>query len=199
MPYNADSLAEIVCTGLDALIKPRERLDIAGFSFGGLIGGHVAERLGARAQSLVLVGSGGLGIPRGATIELSSWRELPTQAEQMAAHRRNLEVLMIADPANIDDLAIYLQSRNAARGRLKSRPLSRIASLRTVLPKMTARLHGLWGERDITAEGTLEEHARLLRSIQSTARFIVIERAGHWVQYEAAPRFNAALVNLLTV
>jgi pimeloyl-ACP methyl ester carboxylesterase len=35
-----------------------------------------------------------------------------------------------------------------------------------------------------------------LRNIQPDARFEVIPEAGHWVQYEAADRFNLILAGL---
>src|SRR5262249_35836048 len=145
----------------------------AGFSFGGLIGGLLAERLGARAHNLVLVGSGGLGIRRGTPIELVTWRDLPDEAAKRAAHLENLAILMIADRANIDDLAVHLQIRNATRARLRSRALSRIPALRSAIPRISARLHGLWGERDVTAQGLLDEVRRLLQSLQPGAGFTV--------------------------
>jgi pimeloyl-ACP methyl ester carboxylesterase len=145
----------------------------------------------------VLVGSGGLGVRRGAPIDLVTWRDLPDEAARRAAHLENLAILMFADRAEIDDLAVYLQVRNATRARLRSRLLSKIPALSTAIPRMSARLYGLWGERDVTAEGVLEEIRRLLQSLQPGAGLTVIPRAGHWVQYEAADGFNDALVRLL--
>jgi len=196
-PYDARSIAVIVAEGLAALLAPEERVDIAGFSFGGLIGGHAAETMGERVRNLVLCGAGGLGIPRHARIELVNWHMFRGKEKQRAAHRDNLAILMIADPARIDPLAVELQVANAERARTKSRPLSRVPSLRDALPRISARLHGIWGEHDVTAQGTLDEHARLLRSFQPEASFTVIEGAGHWVQYEAAERFNGVLAALL--
>jgi len=196
-PYTADSIAAIVAAGLASLVKPEERIDLAGFSFGGLIGGHVTERLGARMKHLVLVGSGGTGIPRPTPVELVKWHLREGAAAQREAHRENLQILMIADPANIDALAIDLQVRNAARARTKSRPLSRNPTLLKALPNIKARLSGIWGERDITARGIMEETRNLLQSFQPEARFTVIPDAGHWVAYEAADAFNAALLQHL--
>jgi pimeloyl-ACP methyl ester carboxylesterase len=193
-PDRPESLAEIVASGLVSLIGAGEAADIVGFSFGGLIGGLVAQQMGARARTLVLVGSGGLGIRRKAPIELVTWRDLPDAAAQRDAHRENLAILMIADRAHIDDLAVYLQIGNATRARLKSRPLSRVPALPKAIPQMSAKLQGIWGERDITAQDTLDEVRRLLQSLQPGASFTVIPRAGHWVQYEAAAEFNAALL-----
>jgi pimeloyl-ACP methyl ester carboxylesterase len=196
-PDQPEAIAEIVASGLRSLLTAGETADIAGFSFGGLIGGLAAEQLAARARSLVLVGSGGLGVRRGAPIDLVTWRDLPDEAARRAAHLENLAILMFADRAEIDDLAVYLQVRNATRARLRSRLLSKIPALSTAIPRMSARLYGLWGERDVTAEGVLEEIRRLLQSLQPGAGLTVIPRAGHWVQYEAADGFNDALVRLL--
>ena len=52
------------------------------------------------------------------------------------------------------------------------------------------------GERDATAYHHLDERARVLGSFQPAARFEVIAGAGHWVQYEAAERFNPILAEI---
>ena len=103
---------------------------------------------------------------------------------------------MIADPGKIDELAIHIQAQNAPRGRVKSRRFSRADTLAQALPLISARIDGIWGERDATAYPHLDDRARILRNIQPAARFEVIERAGHWVQYEAADRFNPLLVSI---
>jgi len=120
-----------------------------------------------------------------------------SKEKQREAHRENLGILMFADRAGITDFAVDLQVRNAERARTKSRPLSRVPSLLAALPRVTARLHGIWGECDITAQGTLDEQARVLRSFQPDASFTVIPGAGHWVQYEAAEAYNRTLESLL--
>jgi len=196
-PDRPEKIAEIVASGLLSLMGAGETVAIAGFSYGGLIGGLAAERLGGRARSLVLVGSGGLGVRRGAPIELITWRDLPDKAAKRAAHAENLAILMIADRQNIDELAVHLQVRNATRARLRSRALSRIPALPTAIPRMSASLHGLWGECDVTAQGMLDQIRGLLQSLQPGSDFTVIPRAGHWVQYEAAAEFNRTLVDLL--
>jgi 2-hydroxy-6-oxonona-2,4-dienedioate hydrolase len=196
-PDRAESSAAVVASGLLSLIGSEETVDIAGFSYGGLIGGLAARQLGVRARHLVLVGSGGLGVRRGAPIDLITWRDLPNEAARRAAHTENLAILMIADRGSIDELAVHLQVGNATRARLRSRALSRIPALPQALPRMSAKLHGIWGECDITAQGVLDQIRDLLRSLQPGASFTVIPSAGHWVQYEAADEFNKALAKLL--
>ena len=191
-PWTAEGLAAIIVDGLVAIAAPSEELRLAGFSFGGVIGGSVAAQLGERVRSFTVVGSNGLGVARSPT----PLRRVPPEAdeaEEFATHRYNLNQLMIADPDKIDELALYLQKTNHARARMRSRRFSRSGALIEALPKVKARLDGIWGERDATAYPHLDERARILRGIQPAARFAVVPGAGHWVQYEAAERFNPLL------
>jgi pimeloyl-ACP methyl ester carboxylesterase len=195
-PHTAEGLARIIVEGLDVVFPDRAGLHIAGFSFGGVLGGHVAAQLGDRLRSFTIVGSNGLGLVRQPTA-LQRLPEAASEAETLDIARHNLAALMIADPANIDELAVYIQSQNAPRGRVKSRRFSRADTLARVLPLVKARLDGIWGERDATAYPHLDDRARALRSVQPHARFEVIPGAGHWVQYEAAERFNPILAEIV--
>jgi 2-hydroxy-6-oxonona-2,4-dienedioate hydrolase len=103
---------------------------------------------------------------------------------------------MIADRGKIDELAVYIQAQNAPRGRVKSRRFSRADTLARALPLIKARIDGIWGERDATAYPHVDDRARALRNVQPGARFEVIPGAGHWVQYEAADKFNPLLTEI---
>jgi pimeloyl-ACP methyl ester carboxylesterase len=191
-PWTAEGLAAIIVEGLDIVVPRGERVHLAGFSFGGVIGGHVAVQLGERARGFTVVGSNGLGLERSPT----PLKRVPPGAgeeEEFATHRYNLNQLMIADPDKIDELALYLQKTNHAHARMRSRRFSRSGALVEALPHITARLDGIWGERDATAYPHLEERAQILRGVQPNARFAVVPGAGHWVQFEAADRFNALI------
>jgi pimeloyl-ACP methyl ester carboxylesterase len=195
-PWTAEGLAAIIVTGIEAVVRRGDELRLAGFSFGGVIGGNVAAQLGDRLRDFVVVGSNGLGLERSPT----PLKRVPPDAgveEEFAIHRYNLNQLMIADPAKIDELALYLQKINHARARMRSRRFSRSDALAQALPKVRGRLDGIWGERDATAYPHLDERARILRSVQPAARFAVVPGAGHWVQFEAADRFNALLADFL--
>jgi len=194
-PHTAEGLAAILVEGLDIVLPKDVAPHIAGFSFGGVLGGHVAAQLGDRLRALTIVGSNGLGLVRQPTTLERVPAGAPV-AEALAIHRHNLGVLMIADPSKIDELAVYIQSQNAPRGRVRSRRFSRTDTLARALPLVKARLDGIWGERDATARSHLEERARVVRSFQPDARFEVIPGAGHWAQYEAADRFNRVLAEI---
>jgi 2-hydroxy-6-oxonona-2,4-dienedioate hydrolase len=195
-PHTAEGLARILVDGLDIVLPPQQRFHLAGFSFGGVLGGHVAAVLGERVQAFTVVGSNGLGLVRQPT-ELKRLPPGVGEAEAFAIARHNLGRLMLADPAKIDALAIYIQATNAPRGRVKSRRFSRADTLARSLPLIKARLDGIWGGRDATAWPHVDERARALRAVQSEARFEIIEGAGHWVQYEAAERFNLLLAEIV--
>jgi pimeloyl-ACP methyl ester carboxylesterase len=188
-PWSAPGLAAIIAEGLRIVVPRGERVHLAGFSFGGVIGANVAAQLGERVRGFTVVGSNGLGLERSPT-PLKRVAPGATEAEEFATHRYNLGQLMIADPVKIDELALYLQQTNHARARMRSRRFSRSGALVEALPRVTARLDGIWGERDATAVPHLDERARVLRGFQPAARFAVVPGAGHWVSYEAADRFN---------
>ena len=194
-PHTAEGLARIVVEGLDIVFRGGAGLHIAGFSFGGVLGGHVAAQLGDRVRSFTIVGSNGLGLVRQPTA-LQRLPEGASEAKALAVARHNLSALMIADPGKIDELAVYIQAQNAPRGRVKSRRFSRADTLARTLPLIKARIDGIWGERDATAYPHLDDRARTLRNIQPGARFEVVRGAGHWVQYEAADRFNPLLADI---
>jgi 2-hydroxy-6-oxonona-2,4-dienedioate hydrolase len=197
LPHTPEGIAAIAAAGVARILAPGERFHLAGFSFGGLIGGHVAALFGERCRSLTLVGAGGLGLKRSAMRKLLSWRHIEDEEGRLAVHRENLAILMLADPAKIDDLAVHLQAENAARGRVNSPTIAMTDTLTRRLPLVRGRLAGIWGERDAAAMEDLPARARLLRGIQPSAPFVVIADAGHWVQYEAAEAFNEILLELL--
>lgn len=195
-PHTADSLARILVDGLDTVLPRTERLHLAGFSFGGVLGGHVAAGLGERVRGFTIVGSNGLGLPRQPT-ELERQKSGGRVDELLGIARHNLGVLMIADKDRIDDLAIYIQYLNAPRGRVRSRRFSRTDTLLQALPRVSAPLSGIWGGRDAGAYPYLDERKRVLKAIQPGLRFEVIPGAGHWVAYEAADRFNPLLAEIV--
>jgi pimeloyl-ACP methyl ester carboxylesterase len=194
-PHTAEGLAAIIVAGLASVLPPRAEFHLAGFSFGGVLGGHVAAQMGRRVRGFTVVGSNGLGLIREPT-DLRRQPKDGNEAEALAVARHNVGVLMIADRAKIDDLAVYIQYLNAPRGRVRSRRFSRADTLSRILPEVTAPLCGIWGGRDATAYPHLDARERALRQVQPAARFEVVPGAGHWVQYEAADRFNALLAEI---
>jgi 2-hydroxy-6-oxonona-2,4-dienedioate hydrolase len=196
-PISPESLADIIGTGLATVLGARGPANLVGFSFGGLLSGHVAARHGALVKSLILVGPGGLGPPRGSVATLKRVPKSSTRDEFAAVQRENLGVLMLADSARIDDLAVHLQVENVTRGRVRSPPMGRTDTLRHTLPAIRCRLDAIWGEKDVTLGPNIEQRRALIREAHPNAHVATIPGAGHWVQYEAAAAFNALLAEWL--
>lgn len=189
----ADGGASIVAAGLDAVVGTGVQADLVGFSFGGFIGGMVASARPVR--SLALVGSGGLGVIR-RTARLERVRD-KQGAEREAAHRTNLHRWMIADPARIDAAAVAIQDWNSRHARFDSRAIGTGDALVHVLPSLPCPIAGIWGEHDHAVRGETDRPRAVLQAIQPGSRFVVVPGAGHWVAYEAADAFAAALRDLL--
>lgn len=198
-PISGHGLAAIVAAGLDRLLPPGALCDIAGFSFGGIVSGCVAEQMGDRVRNLVICGSNGLGLPRTQLSGFKHWRGISDPDELADAHRTNLAILMFADPDNIDDLAIHIQSVNTPKSRIKSRLIAVTDVLGAALPNVKARLSGIWGEHDSYAEAYMDTRRDLFESVQPGCAFHVIKDAGHWGIYEDADAFNATLMDVLGV
>lgn len=187
------ALAEIVAQGIARLL-PGEEVVLAGFSFGGLVAGHLAAAHPELIARLVLIGAGGLGLRDHNKLPLLAWRHLKDEVERMAAHRHNLATLMLWDTAKIDALALHIQSQNAARSRINSGPYSRGDVLLEPLSRVKAPLLGIWGRHDPTTRGRLAEVEPILRRTDPAATVTVVEDAGHWVIFEAAGEVNALLL-----
>jgi pimeloyl-ACP methyl ester carboxylesterase len=138
-----------------------------------------------------------MALPLRARPDMRGWRGVPDPARREAIHRHNLGVLMFADAARIDALAVHLQTTNTVRGRMNSRRLSGMGTLPGVLPRLKAPLRGIWGEFDFSARGRLELYAERLNEMQAGAPLMTIRSAGHWVQFEAAEEFNQVLLGSL--
>jgi pimeloyl-ACP methyl ester carboxylesterase len=192
-PPSSETAADAVALGLPAVTD--EPVTIVGFSFGSMVGAWLAKKLPDQVSGLVLVGAVGMGLRRN-PIEFVSWRRLKDE-ERREAHRANLKALMIYDPTRIDDLAIHLQSENTRRTRINTRRFVRTTPLKDNLPDLDVALAGIWGEHDATAVPYLDERREFIHSLRPGAPFEVIKGIGHWVQYEGADEFNAALTRVL--
>jgi len=197
-PVGREMLATIIAAGLDQIFGDRH-IDLGGFSFGGSIGNHVAALQPERFRRYILIGSGGLPARRNRKMApLRTWKNLADLEESRAAHHFNLGALMIHNPDKIDDLALYVQETNAKRTRTKSGPRYFSDDTMPQLSKVKARLFGIWGDCDLTCFGHFDDRKELLRQVDPDAPFHLIKGAGHWVQYEAAERFNALVDEILS-
>jgi pimeloyl-ACP methyl ester carboxylesterase len=196
-PYSVENITRILADGLKEILRPGENADFVGFSFGSQFAAGCALTLHDRARKVVLVGSTRIGISREDTERPVGWRRLATQAERDAAHRRNLEIVMFADPAKIDELAVRVQRDNAQNSRLRSDRIASRPTISKVLEEAGCEVCGVWGERDPRFFPHERELFEKLETITPDAKFVVLRGAGHWLMYEAPERANQALLGLL--
>lgn len=194
-----DVIAGPIIAGLDDVFGNDASFDLAGFSFGGLIGSRVAASVGDRCRTFVAVGASGFEGLHVRVLGIEVPAKDASDAEKNAIHRSNLNILMLWDDAKIDDVAIYMHRKNVARSRVRSRPMSLGNHLVDALPKVTSKMHGIWGVHDATAGGREQIMARqdILRGFDPDAEVKIIEEAGHWVMYERPDAFDTALLELL--
>lgn len=198
-PWTPSSIADVLVAGLRELLDPDSEVRIAGFSFGGHIAGLTAERLGARVRDLTLIGVAGLGLRADPREPFVKERPGMSPDQLYEVHRKNLEILMIADPAKIDPVAVHLQTWNAQHARFRSRPFAPTDELARALAHVPATLKTIWGTRDVIARPSVELRLEILRRHHPELAVRLIEGAGHWVMYEAADAFNAAFLELLSL
>ena len=192
---DADGMVEPVAEGLREVVGGRG-VDVVGFSFGGMLAGLIAAAQPALVRHLVLAGAPALGM-RAADLQLKVWRHLQAREARDQVHRDNMRVLMLHDPANIDDFSVRLHAANLARDRVRRRRMARTDILARTLPTLRCRVDGIWGQFDQLYAGKMGELRELLRRIPNFGELVLVLHAGHWVQFENAPSFNEELLRLL--
>ena len=197
LPASLASVVAILRAGMEQILGAASLAAIFAFSYGTNMAGELARQLGPRAQHLVLVGPAGLGVPQRLRDELVRWRHLDDQSARRAAHRRNLEILMIADPGHVDELAVEIQAFGAESHRMRERPAMGAAPLAAALPEIRAKVTAVWGAADGAAGPYLADRRAKLAALRPDAAQFLIEGAGHWVQYEEADRFNRLMDEVL--
>lgn len=194
-PASPETIAPILAEGLRIILPDDPGYDLAGFSFGALCSGHLAAFDPERCLSLTVIGAGALGFERSPT-ELVKVRHLEG-TDRDEANRHNLAALMFADATRIDDVALAMQDLHTRRARFKSRGWANTDSLKQAIARGRAPLAAIYGELDAIARPNVSLRLDLIRGLRPGATAESIPGAGHWVSYEAAEPFNAALRRVL--
>ncbi len=192
-------LLQRLTRSLDALIGVETRIDLAGFSFGGLVAAHLACDRGG-VDRLALLGPAGHGGPRRPRMELVNWRAASQAGDAAAlrqAMRHNLLAHMLHAEASVDDEALRIHTEACERTRFRSKAISRAGGLQALLPNTAHSLLLAWGEHDVTADPA--QLAVGLAAGHPRARTAIVPGAGHWVHYEAADTINPLLSHWLAV
>ena len=192
---DAFAIATIVADGIDAIIGAEPSYEVVGFSFGATMAACVGALRGKRVRSVTIIGSSGVGAP-GSAVKLEKVRHLEGQ-ERQDTHRTNLNRLMIADKAKIDDLSIAIQDWNTVRSRLRTPAISRSGAIMKAIDQLVSPLNGMWGELDAPANPKGPERVATLRAHCPDADIRLIPGTGHWAAFESADTVNAILLEML--
>jgi 2-hydroxy-6-oxonona-2,4-dienedioate hydrolase len=192
---DADSIAPLVLAGIEEVLQGA-RFDLVGFSFGSLVAACIAT-LTPKVDRLVLVSASGLGISPGRPA-LKSLRGVEDQHARTEVLRFNLNAMMLHDAASVDALAIAVQAKTAVRDRVKNRKIAQTDFILRLAPQWKCPVYGIWGRQDFSYR---EQFDRLLSTIEQLHldETVIIDRGGHWVQYEYAAEFNRVLARLLGI
>ena len=193
---DADVLPRWLEAGLQHLVGATT-VALVGFSFGALVAGLWAQAHPARVARLVLVGSPGLSAERLPPLDLRRWDSLPPGPDRLAVHCHNLLQLMLAHDASATPLAVALHAANVERDRLRRRRLMLTDALAQLLPRLACPVHGIWGARDVLYVSRLSLIGQVLATAPGFRGLVQVPDAGHWVAFEAADAFNAALAAAL--
>ena len=195
---NAEVIATIVADGIDQIIGASTGYDVVGFSFGGTMAACVGALRGKVARSVTIIGSAGVGnqASLGSAVRLEKVRHLEGK-ERRDTHRTNLNRLMIADPAKIDELAIVIQDWNTIRSLLKTPSISRGGAIIKAIDALQSPLNGMWGELDAPANPKGPERVASLQARKPDADIRVVPKTGHWAAYESPEWVNPTLLEML--
>ena len=189
-----DPLLDALSGTLDGLIGAKTEIDLGGFSFGGLVAAKFGARRGG-IRRLALLGSGGHGTLRRMTVEMINWRAAEDRDQERAALLHNLAALMLHDKAAIDALAFAIHDMSCHGTRFRSKDVSLAGGLQAALDAIGGPQLLLWGEHDVTADSRpLVAH---LAAGHPQREGVVIDGAGHWVQFERSDEVNAQLLRFL--
>jgi len=177
---------------LDILVGEGTLVDLAGFSFGGLVAARLATERGA-VRRLALLGVAGHGTARRQSEAMLDWKTQNDQKSISTAMHHNLRVLMLHEPQSIDSLALTIHEISCVRTRFRSKAISRAGGLQHLLNQYKHPLLMLWGEHDVTAFPELL--APQLRGDHTEREWRLLPGAGHWVQYESASEVNSLMLS----
>ena len=175
-------------------ILPTGQVDIVAFSLGSTLACHMSVLDPALVRRIVIIDAGGLGTTHQAAPLRPIRGARPDQID--AINRHNLGVMMIHDPARIDETAVAITAYCGKRARTRIQHSVLPDRLLKIAREVAAPIDVIWAEHDILHPDP-ELNCAVIRAIQPEARLRVVEDAGHWCMYEQPERFNRAALDLL--
>jgi 2-hydroxy-6-oxonona-2,4-dienedioate hydrolase len=192
-PNDLEAAANAMLQGLDVIL-PTGRFGALAFSAGLVLCAEIAGRLAGRVSLIVGVSPGAVGPT--APLALRSLRGITDPIEIDAVIRHNLATLMLAGPASIDEVALFIHKENTRRARFFLRYMDQGAPALDRLRTARTPAAVIWGGLD-AARPNIDHYRQLFNELQPGLPFHVIEGAGHWLMYDASVRCNATIRSLL--
>jgi len=159
-------------------------VELAGFSFGGMVAGFWIERYPQDLRRVVITGSPGFGFSEVQRTALRGWRHLTDPAQRLQVHRHNLRVLMLHDEWAIDALALSIQAVNTPRDRMVRRRLAATAVLRPIFERSLVPIRFVYGAQDALYAGGYEPFRQWIATLPRQEGLHLVAGAGHWAPYE---------------
>ncbi|MEY4285319.1 MAG: hypothetical protein RL111_1994 [Pseudomonadota bacterium] len=179
---DVDDLIEPVSKGIAQLFG-EEPVDVAGFSFGGMLAGLIAASYPNRFSTVLILGTPGLGLFDGPPPHIRGFTPEMSDEQRQAVHRHNLKSFMLHHEDSITEETLLIQSLNVARDRLKRRRLARTDVVVQAQHRWQRPVHFAFGAKDAMYPDRLHRIEPLF-SPQRLSSFTLIPDAGHWTMYE---------------
>lgn len=193
LPSNADLdlLVDTLKASIDVVLGETSAIDICGFSFGALVASILATR--RPVGRVALLGSAGHGRARLAYAPPRQWRRAPDAASRTADFDFNLQTYMLHRP-RAGDLALCAYEEACLQARFrKPQPFAIGYLTQLLLQANETQKMLMWGDHDVTLADPRGFSDELqLEGVDHT--FELIERAGHWVQFEQSEVVNARIL-----
>ena len=187
-----ETMVEVTASCLTQFFGAETPVDLAGFSFGGLVSANVAAK-GLPVRRLALLGPGGHGGPRRERGKLINWKRAETEEAFLEAMRFNLWAHMIYADEQIDPFALGIHTYSCINTRFRSRGISGRGLLGPALDLYKGETFLIWGEHDVTCT----PEYLMTNMVEGRARRhgVILPDVGHWVNFEASEPVNALLNN----
>jgi len=174
-------------------------VELAGFSFGGIVAAFWIDRYPQDLRRVVITGSPGFGFSHAQRTALRGWRHLPDAAQRMEVHRHNLRVLMLHDERAIDAQALAIQAVNTPRDRMGRRRLAATAVLRPIFEQSQVPVCFAYGAQDVLYAAGYDPFRQWIATLPRQEGLHLIANAGHWAPYEQPEGWMRAAMLLCNI
>lgn len=171
------------------------RFDVAGYSFGTLIGARLATM--GTVRSLILVSPPVCGTPAAVKAAQDRIGQLAAKGAVTASVELMLEKIALHRPERRNSEAIAITVNNLRRARFRARPLQLRERLADLLSDVRCPVTALLGRQDPFYSGDSDAAARFLQSDHPGVSVAQMENAAHWLLFDDPEAANSAIASHL--